>query len=189
MYFWISRCLLRTSTPCSQQDTISILGLNKSRRKLLYSCLEKFKRLQFWSIYCSALLFSACAHIATTLFQIPPVLLCCNIQKPGTVSLGGFLQFMVTKATQLHTHRDTNTGIQYVLQDLVRVSSSAIKYRSNIMLNSPVVFGMTLGLSNHQIRTSESSFMQQQNLLSSNTDVQSMLVIPAKPSDPPTFLI
>lgn len=150
MYFWISRCLHRTST-LALSKTLSAYRVFSASEKVTLLISLDVQHTPALKRSPSALLFSAHTHVATTLFKTPPAHCCAVIFRSPAGSLWGFLQLMVTKATQLHTQRDTNTSIQSVLQRLIRVSSSEIKYCNSITLNNPALSGMTLELSDHKL--------------------------------------
>lgn len=149
MYFWISRCLCRTST-LALSKTLSAYWVFWASEKVTLLISLDVQQTPALKHSPSALLFSAHTHVATTLFKTPPAHCCAVIFRSLAGSLRGFLRLMVTKATQLHTQRDTNSSIQCVLQHLIRVSSTEIKYCDSITLNNSVLSGMTLELSGHK---------------------------------------
>lgn len=144
MYFWISRWLCRCTLALS--TTLSAYWVFWASQKVTLLISWNVQQTPALKHSPSALLFSAHTHVATTLFKTPPAHCCAVIFRSLAGSLWGFLRLTVTKATQLHTQRDTNTSIPCVLQHLIRVLSSEIKYCNSTTLNNPVLSGMTEAL-------------------------------------------
>lgn len=172
MYFWISRCLCRTST-LALSKTLSAYWVFWASEKVTLLISLDVQQTPALKHSPSALLFSAHTHVATTLFKTPPAHCCAVIFRSLAGSLRGFLQLMVTKATQLHTQRGTNISIP--------MRSSAF--------NMSVIIWNQISQQHHikqssalwsQIRASEFSLRKQQTLLSSNSHVWSVLLIPAQ---------
>lgn len=181
MYFWISRCLCRTST-LALSTTLSAYWVFWASQKVTLLISLNVQQTPALKHSPSALLFSAHTHVATSLFQTPPAHCCAVIFRSLAGSSRGFLRLTVTTATQPHTQRDTNSSIQRVLQHLIRVLSCEIKHCNSSTLNNPV---LSLELSDHKLEP-EFSLSKQQNLLSSSSYVWSVLLIPAQlwPSHP-----
>lgn len=114
MYFWI-RCLCRRSTLALSKALSAywVFWASEKVPPLISSGVQQTPAPKHSP---SALLFFAHTHVATTLFKTAPAHCCAVIFRSLAGSLRGFLQLMVTTATQLHTQRDTNTSIQRVLQ-------------------------------------------------------------------------
>lgn len=178
MYFWISRCLCRTST-LALSTTPSAYWVFWASEKFTLLISLNVQQTPALKHSPSALLFSAHTHVATTLFKIPPAHCCAVIFRSLAGSLRGFLRLMVTKATRLHTQRDANTSIQCVLQHLVSAVIWNQILQQHHFKQSSALWDDS-GALRSQIRTPEVSLSKQQNLLSSNSHVWSALLIPAQ---------